>query len=132
MLSGRYTDFWVTSNVFLARLYRSPLVTLAAIKGACPAGGCCLSLCCDMRIMTEQVRSTKWQLLTPHLAVLQMCVHTAIDGAGLCDAQIVSKPAVCACQCDGEPAQLVGDTAALNRTCRMGKLSALVCRAILD
>ncbi len=51
----RYRDFWVTSNVFLARLYCSPLVTIAAIKGACPAGGCCLSLCCDMRIMTEQV-----------------------------------------------------------------------------
>ena len=51
----RYRDFWVTSNVFLARLYCSPLVTVAAIKGACPAGGCCLSLCCDMRIMTEQV-----------------------------------------------------------------------------
>lgn len=49
----------MTSNVFLARLYRSPLVTLAAIKGACPAGGCCLSLCCDMRVMTEQVRGTK-------------------------------------------------------------------------
>lgn len=55
-LCCRYTDFWVTSNVFLARLYRSPLVTVAAIKGACPAGGCCLSLCCDVRIMTEQVR----------------------------------------------------------------------------
>lgn len=51
----RYREFWVTSNVFLARLYRSPLVTLAAIKGACPAGGCCLSLCCDVRIMTDQV-----------------------------------------------------------------------------
>ncbi|BDA42694.1 Enoyl-CoA delta isomerase 1, mitochondrial [Coccomyxa sp. Obi] len=50
----RYREFWVTSNVFLARLYRSPLVTIAAIKGACPAGGCCLSLCCDVRIMTEQ------------------------------------------------------------------------------
>ena len=56
---GRYTDFWVTSNVFLARLYRSPLVTVAAIKGACPAGGCCLSLCCDLRVMTEQVRGAK-------------------------------------------------------------------------
>ena len=27
---------------------------MSAIKGACPAGGCCLSLCCDTRIMTEQ------------------------------------------------------------------------------
>ena len=51
----RYRDFWVTSNVFLARLYRTPLVTIAAIKGACPAGGCCLSMCCDVRVMTEQV-----------------------------------------------------------------------------
>ncbi len=59
-LCCRYTDFWVTSNVFLARLYRSPLVTVAAIKGACPAGGCCLSLCCDVRIMTEQVRLLVW------------------------------------------------------------------------
>lgn len=26
---------------------------MSAIKGACPAGGCCLSLCCDYRVMTE-------------------------------------------------------------------------------
>ena len=49
----RYREFWVESNQFLARLYRSPLVTIAAIRGACPAGGCCLSLCCDLRIMSE-------------------------------------------------------------------------------
>ena len=72
MLSGRYTDFWVTSNVFLARLYRSPLVTLAAIKGACPAGGCCLSLCCDMRVMTEQVRRTEQQLPIPRWVTVQL------------------------------------------------------------
>ena len=53
---GRYREFWVTSNVFLARLHRTPLVTVAAIKGACPAGGCCLSMCCDLRIMTQQAR----------------------------------------------------------------------------
>lgn len=50
----RYREFWITSNRFLARLYRSPLLTLSAIRGACPAGGCCLSLCCDYRIQTEQ------------------------------------------------------------------------------
>lgn len=49
----RYTEFWLTSNRFLARLYASPLVTIAAIRGACPAGGCCLSMCCDYRVMTE-------------------------------------------------------------------------------
>lgn len=31
---------------------RSRLATLAAIRGACPAGGCAISLCCDARIMT--------------------------------------------------------------------------------
>lgn len=49
----RYREFWVVSNRFLARLYTSPLVTIAAIRGACPAGGCCLSMCCDYRVMTE-------------------------------------------------------------------------------
>ncbi len=49
----RYKEFWVTQNRFLARLYRSPLFTIAAIRGACPAGGCGLSLCCDVRLMTE-------------------------------------------------------------------------------
>ena len=28
-------------------------MTVCAIKGACPAGGCCLSLCCDFRVMTD-------------------------------------------------------------------------------
>ncbi|KAI3425765.1 hypothetical protein D9Q98_007740 [Chlorella vulgaris] len=49
----RYREFWLVSNRFLARLYTSPLVTVAAIRGACPAGGCCLSMCCDYRVMTE-------------------------------------------------------------------------------
>lgn len=52
-LLRRYREFWVESNKFLARLYRSPLVTVAAIRGACPAGGCCMSLCCDLRIMAD-------------------------------------------------------------------------------
>lgn len=49
-----YRRFWVTQNQFLARLYRSPLITVSAIRGACPAGGCAISMCCDMRIMSEQ------------------------------------------------------------------------------
>lgn len=49
----RYREFWVDSNRFLSRLYTSPLVTVAAIRGACPAGGCCLSMCCDYRVMTD-------------------------------------------------------------------------------
>ncbi|KAK9763936.1 hypothetical protein K7432_008974 [Basidiobolus ranarum] len=50
----RYTAFTVTLNQFLAKLYRSKLITISAIRGACPAGGCCLSLCCDYRIMSEK------------------------------------------------------------------------------
>jgi Delta3-Delta2-enoyl-CoA isomerase len=49
----RYQNFWIVSNTFLIRLYTTRLVTIAAIRGACPAGGCCLSLCCDYRLMTE-------------------------------------------------------------------------------
>lgn len=48
----RYATFWRLSNTFLARLHSSRLATVAAIRGACPAGGCCLSLCCDHRVMT--------------------------------------------------------------------------------
>lgn len=49
-----YRKFWVLQNQFLARLYRSTLITVAAIRGASPAGGCIIALCCDYRIMTEQ------------------------------------------------------------------------------
>ncbi|KFM23958.1 Enoyl-CoA delta isomerase 1, mitochondrial [Auxenochlorella protothecoides] len=49
----RYREFWVTSNKFLARLYSTRLATVAAIRGACPAGGCAISLACDYRVMTE-------------------------------------------------------------------------------
>jgi 3,2-trans-enoyl-CoA isomerase len=50
---SQFSHFWVTSNTFLARLYVSPLFTIAAVKGACPAGGCCLAMCCDFRIVTK-------------------------------------------------------------------------------
>jgi Delta3-Delta2-enoyl-CoA isomerase len=52
---AQYSNFWIVSNTFLARLYTSPLITIAAVKGACPAGGCCLAMCCDFRIVTEDV-----------------------------------------------------------------------------
>jgi len=49
----RFRDFWTVQNNFFPRLYRSRLVTVAAIRGACPAGGCALALCCDFRVMTD-------------------------------------------------------------------------------
>ena len=33
----------------LTGIYRSRLATVAAINGACPAGGCALAMCCASR-----------------------------------------------------------------------------------
>lgn len=49
---ARHKEFWLAQTNFLAHLYRSPLVTVAAVRGACPAGGCVLAMCCDYRIIT--------------------------------------------------------------------------------
>lgn len=46
----RFTNFWLTSTAFLSRLYKSPLYTIAAIRGQTFAAGCIISLCCDYRI----------------------------------------------------------------------------------
>lgn len=48
----RYSMFWRVQTEFLACLYRSRLVSVAAIRGSCPAGGCILALCCDYRLST--------------------------------------------------------------------------------
>ncbi|MEW5303143.1 MAG: hypothetical protein WDW38_001466 [Sanguina aurantia] len=49
---ARYSEFWTVSNAFLVNLYRSRLATVAAIKGASPAGGCIIAMCCEHRLMT--------------------------------------------------------------------------------
>ena len=51
--AARYSSFWQVQTECLSRLYRSRLVTVAAIRGSCPAGGCILALCCDHRVMTS-------------------------------------------------------------------------------
>ena len=48
-----FRTFWIAQTTFLTRLYRSRLITIAAINGHSPAGGCGISLCCDVRIMTD-------------------------------------------------------------------------------
>lgn len=45
-------SFWALLTTTLNRVYRTKMMTAAAIKGACPAGGCCLSMCCDYRVIT--------------------------------------------------------------------------------
>eukprot|EP00913_Durusdinium_trenchii_P001859 g1721.t1 len=43
----------VLSLLFIVfSIYGSRLATVAAINGACPAGGCMLAMCCDWRIIT--------------------------------------------------------------------------------
>lgn len=49
----QYATFWEAQSRLLVDLYSSRLATLAAIRGACPAGGCAIALCCDARIMTS-------------------------------------------------------------------------------
>lgn len=50
---ARYTRFWIAQTRCLARLLVSPLVTVAAVRGQCPAGGCVLAMCCDARVLSE-------------------------------------------------------------------------------
>ena len=50
----RYAKFWSVQTTFLCRLLKSPLATACAINGACPAGGCAVSLCCDYRVQSLQ------------------------------------------------------------------------------
>jgi len=50
----RYSKFWGNQNEFLARLYKTPLITVAAIRGACPAGGCAIAMMCDYRVMSTE------------------------------------------------------------------------------
>lgn len=53
----RYAQFWMSQNKFLAGLAASPLLTMAAVRGACPAGGCALAICCDFRFFTQDATS---------------------------------------------------------------------------
>lgn len=46
-------EFWGTLSKCLTSIYGCSKLTIAAIAGACPAGGCCLALCCDVRVITE-------------------------------------------------------------------------------
>jgi len=49
---ARITEFWTTLSSALIKIYSTSKMTAAAIKGACPAGGCALALCCDYRVIT--------------------------------------------------------------------------------
>ncbi|NXM72119.1 ECI1 isomerase, partial [Serilophus lunatus] len=48
-----YAEFWRAVQELWLRLYSSNMVTVAAINGSSPAGGCLVALSCDYRIMAE-------------------------------------------------------------------------------
>jgi len=50
----RYRTFWMTQTKFLSRLLKTRLATVCAIRGACPAGGTVVALCCDYRAQTTR------------------------------------------------------------------------------
>ncbi|ODQ50342.1 ClpP/crotonase [Saitoella complicata NRRL Y-17804] len=52
---ARYTEYWVLQNECLARLYGTRLFVVAAVGGACPAGGCAIAMCADRRIATRDL-----------------------------------------------------------------------------
>lgn len=49
----QYRSFWEAQSSLLTGLLSSRLATVAAIRGACPAGGCAIAICCDHRVMTD-------------------------------------------------------------------------------
>ncbi|XP_075371254.1 enoyl-CoA delta isomerase 1, mitochondrial [Mycteria americana] len=48
-----YAEFWRAVQEMWLRLYSSNMVTIAAVNGSSPAGGCLVALSCDYRIMVE-------------------------------------------------------------------------------
>nr|XP_009934544.1 PREDICTED: LOW QUALITY PROTEIN: enoyl-CoA delta isomerase 1, mitochondrial [Opisthocomus hoazin] len=48
-----YAEFWRAVQEMWLQLYGSNMVTVAAVNGSSPAGGCLIALSCDYRIMVE-------------------------------------------------------------------------------
>jgi len=48
--------FWKAVQEMWLKLYSSNMITIAAINGSSPAGGCLMSLTCDYRIMADNPR----------------------------------------------------------------------------
>lgn len=52
----RCGEFWRAVQEMWLKMYKSNMVTIAAINGSSPAGGCLMSLTCDYRIMADNPR----------------------------------------------------------------------------
>ncbi|XP_006893946.1 PREDICTED: enoyl-CoA delta isomerase 1, mitochondrial [Elephantulus edwardii] len=55
---AHYTEYWKAVQELWLRFCQSPMVLVAAINGASPAGGCLISLTCDYRIMADNPKYT--------------------------------------------------------------------------
>jgi 3,2-trans-enoyl-CoA isomerase len=114
----RFTTFWLAQQTFLTRLYTSRLATVAAIRGACPAGGCIFSLCCDYRVMTSDVAGASIGLneVALGISVPRYWVHLFIQLLG---------------PTRGELALLSGQMLSVEKALEGGLLHALVPKASL-
>ncbi|KAM9744820.1 enoyl-CoA delta isomerase 1, mitochondrial [Menidia menidia] len=54
----RCGEFWKAVQEMWLKMYSSNMVTIAAINGSSPAGGCLLAMTCDYRIMADNPRYT--------------------------------------------------------------------------
>ncbi|RVE69034.1 hypothetical protein OJAV_G00073790 [Oryzias javanicus] len=54
----RCGEFWKAVQEMWLKLYSSDMITIAAINGSSPAGGCLMALTCDYRIMADHPRYT--------------------------------------------------------------------------
>lgn len=52
----RCAEFWRAVQEMWLKVYGSNMVTIAAINGSSPAGGCLMSISCDHRIMADNPR----------------------------------------------------------------------------
>ncbi|XP_044037807.1 enoyl-CoA delta isomerase 1, mitochondrial-like [Siniperca chuatsi] len=52
----RCGEFWRAVQEMWLKVYSSNMVTIAAINGSSPAGGCLMSITCDYRIMADNPR----------------------------------------------------------------------------
>uniref|UniRef100_A0A3P8YBT0 Enoyl-CoA delta isomerase 1, mitochondrial n=1 Tax=Esox lucius TaxID=8010 RepID=A0A3P8YBT0_ESOLU len=52
----RCGEFWKAVQEMWLKVYGSDMVTIAAINGSSPAGGCLMALACDYRIMADNPR----------------------------------------------------------------------------